>query len=83
MAKEGIIPDYYMCQCQQIYYVTDCESLDYLAYNEKTNDGIIIPVERDPIMIARIIKEAERFHYCMVNFISPNAIERKYEVVDE
>ena len=81
MAKEGIIPDYYQYQCQQIYLVTDCETLDYMAFNG--SDHIIIPVERNDEMIENIKREAKLFHYCMENFISPNAIERKFEVVNE
>jgi putative phage-type endonuclease len=82
MAKQGVIPDYYMCQCQHIYLVTGCESLDYVAFDpKKVVHPIVIHVERDPSFEKMALSEYSEFWHCVDNFVSPNVKVKEYKSV--
>jgi putative phage-type endonuclease len=72
IALSGNVPISHMYQMQHQLFVCDLKEMFYLSFDGE--DGIIIKVKRNDILIETILKEEERFFYCWQNFISPDLI---------
>lgn len=59
MASKGKLPDYYMDQVQHQIFVKGAEMAFYFAYDEGSDDGHIVEVPRNDVLIAQIL-EAEK-----------------------
>lgn len=65
-ALAGVVPDYYVPQCQWQLLVTGLDRLDYASYSEHTRFSpadrlAVVPVEPDAEMQARLLEECGRF----------------------
>lgn len=60
MKTEGV-PDYYILQGQHYMYVTKAESMEYAIFCADTWEMEIVPVERDDVLINKIIEQEKLF----------------------
>ena len=65
-ALEGVVPHFYMPQCQWQLLATGLDRLDFVSYNDgarfrEADRLAIVPVEPDAEMQAMLLEECERF----------------------
>lgn len=61
LAQEGKLPAHYYAQVQWQLYVTGDTMADYVAYNDKEDKIIIVPVEPDLEYIKGMVEEVNNF----------------------
>ena len=69
-AEDGLIPEYYLAQCQHQMYVCGIEIMDYWAFNG--TDGILIEVVRDEKFIENMIIQEKQFYDDLINLRPPS-----------
>ena len=78
LAMGGMIPSYYIPQCQAIMLVTKTDSMFYASYDPATKQLATVMIKRDSELCDRIEQAAEDFHRRMINFDPPEPSERDY-----
>lgn len=77
LAKDSIIPEYYMDQIQHQILVTRAVKAFYLSFDGV--DGIIISVSPDPSFEERFLKKAREFWKCVANAEPPPMSQNDYK----
>lgn len=77
LAKQGIIPDYYVSQCQKQMFVSGCEKMTYVSFRGK-DDSVSIVVERDDSFIEKMIEAETEFYRCLMELTPPPATNRDF-----
>lgn len=76
LAHDGIIPDYYMPQCQHQMEVLGLDRMIYHCFDG--NEGISIDVYRDTSYINRLLDAEREFWECLENFTPPKLLDRDF-----
>lgn len=69
MALNGIIPDYYRCQCMHQLLVSGLDSMYYYAFDGSL--GILLEVKRENEFIDKMLEEEIKFWDCIQTFTQP------------
>jgi putative phage-type endonuclease len=78
LAKQGIIPEHYMCQIQHQLSVINYKLSYYLSYYK--SEGLVIPVERNDVFINNaLIPALEKFWDCLINRKEPEFQDGDYK----
>lgn len=83
MALNHKIPQGFYGQMQHQIYVGDVKEMYYVSYFPNEADEAqqfkVLPVKRDDVYIAKMLKEEQKFWDCLVNLIPPDSVELDYE----
>lgn len=79
-AVNGIIPEYYMPQLQHQMIVAGVKSAYYYSYDGQ--DGVVLKVDYDSQLAAKILMKTYIFHQKLVNFEMPELTDRDYYFID-
>lgn len=71
MAMKGIIPEYYMIQMQHQFAVTGFKTGYYFSFDGEK--GVIVDVQRDDELIAKLTSMEKEFYQRMVDFNPPES----------
>lgn len=76
-AKDGIIPDYYMAQCQHQLEVVGLDRMIYHCFDG--SDSVSIDIFRNTSYINRLLEAEKEFWDCLENFVPPKLADKDYE----
>jgi len=81
LAKQGIIPDYYLCQVQCQMFCSNTSQAYYFSYRSD-DDNILLKVQRDDSFIEKMLVEIDIFYRNLLNFTPPPATDRDFNHID-
>jgi len=76
-AKNGDIPDYYMCQMQHQMECSNVDHAMYVAFDGQT--GIVMEVKRNQDFINMMIEKERAFYDCLIQFNPPEMDTKDYK----
>jgi putative phage-type endonuclease len=79
-AIRGCVPVKYMPQCQWLMMVSGYSSLDYVSW-DGVNPIVVVKVEKDPVMQARLISEGAIFWKAVQDRVPPKEPEEDLQVI--
>ncbi len=82
LAKQGIIPDYYMTQCQKQMFVSGQNCMAYVSYRGD-DDYKSIFVNRDNEFIEKMIEAETEFYRCLMELTPPPATDKDFVSKDD
>jgi putative phage-type endonuclease len=81
MAKDGKLPDYYMCQVQHQMSVAEVDMAFYYSFDGE--DGALVEVKRDEAYIEEIVAKESEFFNFMQRKIPPELSKHDYVLKED
>jgi len=81
LAKQGIIPDYYLCQVQCQIFCSNVSEAHYFSYRSD-EDNVLLKVQRDDEFIEKMLTSVDIFYRNLLNFTAPVPCDRDFANID-
>lgn len=81
LAKQDVIPDYYMSQLQCQMFCSNTSEAYYFSYRSDT-DNVLLFVDRDDEFIEKMLVAVDIFYRNLLNFTPPTPCDRDFKHMD-